>query len=111
MMKLNQDKLKIIILSSLLAIFIIIPFVYKMYINNKCKDLYFATEYQMARGFDNNRLLRVQTIDLVFFDTDYAVVETYGLNKDSPHEKITYEAHFKRKDNKVWKLEKATPVN
>lgn len=110
-MKFTQGKLKLLILSSLLGLIIIIPLGYKIYINNKCTDLYFATEYEMVRGFNNNRLLRVQTIDLVFFDTDYAVVEAYGLNKDAPHEKITYQAYFKRNDNKVWKLEKVTPVS
>ena len=110
-MKFIKSNLKLLILSSLLALIIIIPLGYKMYINAKCKDLYFATEYQMVRGFNHNRLLRVQTIDLIFFDTNYAVVETYGLNKDAPHEKITYQAQFRKNDNDVWKLENVTPIN
>lgn len=75
----------------------------KIYINNKCKDLYFATEYFLTKG-NSNRLLRVQSFELIFLDDDMAVIEAFGLNKESPHEKVTLKATFKKNSKNVWKL-------
>ena len=76
----------------------------KIYTNNKCKDLYFATEYFLTKG-SSNRLLRVQNFELVFLDNNVAIIEAFGLNKESPHEEVTLRATFK-KNNNIWKLYK-----
>lgn len=99
----NKKRTKFVLI--LLFIFSLAFMCNKIYINNKCKDLYFATEYLLTKG-SSNRLLRVQNFELVFLDNDMAIIEAFGLNKKSPHEEVTLRATFKRSSTNVWKLYK-----
>lgn len=106
--KFKRKPIKLILLC--LIIFLISFFLIKtIYINRKCKDLYFATEYYMSRGNDN-KLLRVQTFKLVFMDDDLAVVEAFGLDKKSPHKETAYKGFFKKNKSNKWVLQKSTAV-
>lgn len=102
--KIIKTKKKTKTMLILLFIFFLSFMCSKIYINNKCTDLYFATEYFLTKG-SSNRLLRVQNFELVFLDNDMAIIEAFGLNKESPHEEVTLRATFKRNNN-VWKLHK-----
>ncbi|MDO4534469.1 MAG: hypothetical protein Q4B63_01495 [Clostridium perfringens] len=35
-----------------------------------------------------------------------AIIEAFGLNKESPHEEVTLRATFKRNNKHIWKLDK-----
>ncbi|XZK76384.1 hypothetical protein ACSXCI_06700 [Clostridium perfringens] len=76
----------------------------KIYINQKCKDLYFATEYLTTRGDLENSLLTIRNFELSFLDKDIAIVEINGLSYDKPHQSISCKAYFKKKENSVWDL-------
>lgn len=78
----------------------------------KCQDLYYATEHYMTTGvFNSNKLLRVQTMKLIFSDTDSAVVEAQGLSDKAPNPRTTYKAFFKKNSNDSWTLEKSVLVD
>lgn len=76
-----------------------------IYIKFKCTDLQYAIEYYLTSGRDDNRLMRVQTITLVFSDNDSAIVQAFGLRKDKPHSQIGVEGHFSKGHLNSWKLE------
>lgn len=103
--KILKRRKNIKIIFVVLFVFFIAFMCNKTYINNKCRDLYFATEYFLTKG-SNNRLLRVQNFELVFLDNNMAIVEAFGLNKESPHEEVTIRATFKRNNKNTWKLDK-----
>ena len=62
----------------------------KIYIKQKCKDLYFATEYLTTRGNLENSLLTIKNFELSFLDKDIAIVEINGLSYDKPHQGGSY---------------------
>lgn len=110
-MKRKQRK-SITILAFILIFLLIILFGgYKLYINIKCKDLYFAVEYQMTKNGSKNKLLRIQSLSLVFLDDDVAIVEVSGLNKEKPYFKTNYKAFFRKNNNSTWKLENSIPID
>lgn len=78
------------------------------YINTKCKDLYYATDYYMTSKIsDSQKLLRVKTMKLLFSDGKTAVVEVYGMYSKAPYDNKTYKAYFTRNNNAdSWKLDK-----
>ncbi|GIM27490.1 hypothetical protein CPJCM30710_01560 [Clostridium polyendosporum] len=94
-----------IITLSLALLFILIR---ASYINSKCKDLYYATDYYMTSKISNSqKLLRVKTMKLLFSDGKTAIVEVYGMQGKTPHDNKTYKAYFKRNNTAdSWKLDK-----
>ncbi|GAA0066466.1 hypothetical protein P5E48_04055 [Clostridium perfringens] len=76
----------------------------KIYIKQKCKDLYFATEYLTTRGDLENSLLTIKNFELSFLDKDIAIVEINGISYDKPHQSISCKAYFEKKENSVWDL-------
>lgn len=80
---------------------------HNIYISRNSKDLEFSVEYNFTSGFlSNNKLLRVQKMSLVYYDSETAIVEASGLAKDPPHKNTTLKGSFKKGDNKSWYLEK-----
>lgn len=110
-MKRKQRKLISIFAFILIFLLIILFGGYKLYINIKCKDLYFAIEYQMTRSSSKNKLLRIQSLSLVFLDDDVAIVEVSGLNKEKPYWQKNYKAFFRKNSNSTWKLENSIPMD
>ena len=93
----NKFMLRRLILGVSLFFIIIFSSVFiinKIYIKQKCKDLYFATEYLTTRG----------NFELSFLDKDIAIVEINGLSYDKPHQSISCKAYFEKKENSVWDL-------
>ena len=78
---------------------------YKSYLYNKCKSLYYAVKYYLTNSNDDDKLLRVQSYTPTFSDGKRTVVKAYGLCKNPPHKKLNLECHFKKDKNNSWKLE------
>lgn len=78
---------------------------WQLYMKNKCKDLDFAVEHYLTSGNDEDKLLRVQNISLIFSDDNTAVVKAYGLSKATPHSESTVEGHFRKGSSSSWTLE------
>lgn len=78
-----------------------------LYVYSNSKDLEFVVERNFTSGFSSeNRLLRVQRISLVYYDTDTAIVEAFGLSKKAPHKSTSIKGSFKRDSNDRWVFEK-----
>lgn len=79
---------------------------YKLFLFNKCKDLTYAVEHFMtSRGNDDLKLLRVQTMKLVYSDGETAVVEAYGMGKSEPHATTSIKGHYKKDSFDSWTLD------
>ncbi|SHF02019.1 exported protein [Clostridium fallax] len=94
------------------AIIFVITFIISIrliYVNSKCKDLYYATEYYMTTyPFNNSKVLDVQAMNLVFSDGNSAVVEVTGMHPKAPHPKTMYKAYFEKNKSDKWTLEDVT---
>ncbi len=78
-----------------------------LYVYSNSKDLEFVVERNFTSGFSpENKLLRVQRISLVYYDTDTAIVEAFGLSKEAPHKSTSIKGSFKRDSNDRWVFEK-----
>lgn len=78
----------------------------KFYVNQKCKDLYFATEYLSTKGDIENSFLTIKNFDLKFLDKDIAILNIQGLTYEKPHKSTNALAYFKKNRNNIWSLEK-----
>lgn len=106
----NQKKRKrtkrIITNISTFSLLLVIGYIIcQIYLTNRCKDLQYAVDYYLTSGNEEDRLLRVKNITLVFSDKDTAVIEAYGLNKSKPHATTAIEGHFRKDSFDSWKLE------
>lgn len=78
-----------------------------LYIYANSKDLEFVVEHNFTSGFSSvNKLLRVQRMSLVYYDTNTAIVEAFGLSKNTPHKNTSIKGSFKRDNNDHWIFEK-----
>lgn len=82
----------------------------KIYIREKCKDLYFATEHLTTKGNVENSLLTIHNFELSFLDDEFAIVKISGLTYEKPHESITCNAYFQRRENSLWDLKELIPL-
>lgn len=78
----------------------------KLYIREKCKNLYFATEYLATKGNIKNSFLTIKNFELSFLDNNIAHVKINGLSYEKPHKSLSALAYFKKEENSPWELEK-----
>ncbi|MDZ4992818.1 hypothetical protein GNF80_07475 [Clostridium perfringens] len=105
----NKFLLRRLILA--ISLFFIIIFssafiINKIYVKQKCKDLYFATENLTTKGNMENSLLTIQNFELSFLDEDIAVVQINGLSYEKPHKSISCNAYFEKNKNSIWNLKR-----
>ena len=100
-----RNRRLVVILLSLLFIFIVSFVIRMVYIKSGCKELDFAVEHYLTSNKNDESLVRVQTMTLVFSDNEKAVVQAFGLSKKEPHSMIGIEGHFKKNNLNSWKLE------
>ncbi|MGG5462019.1 hypothetical protein [Clostridium sp. B9] len=101
----------VVFISSLFIIIFSLAFIgNKIYVREKCKDLYFATEYLSTKGNVENSFLTVHNFELSFLDGNLAVVEIKGLSYDEPHRSMTCNAYFERGGNSIWDLKEIVPL-
>lgn len=94
----------------LILIFIASYSLWQLYNRNQRKDLQYAVEQSLTSGNDDDRLLRIQNISLLFNDSDAAVVEVVGLNKKNPHATIRIKACFRKGFMNSWELESTSKL-
>lgn len=104
---------RIILLISLIFIIIFSSafVINKIYVKQKCKDLYFATEHLTTKGNIENSLLTIENFELSFLDEDIAIVEINGLSFEKPHKSISCKAYFEKNKNSIWNLRKIEKLN
>lgn len=79
---------------------------YKIFVMTRCKDLNYAVEHFMtSNGNADIKLMRVQTMKLVFSDGKSAVVEVFGMGKSEPHATTSIKGHYKKNSFDSWVLE------
>ncbi|EGT3616146.1 hypothetical protein FHH43_07865, partial [Clostridium perfringens] len=78
----------------------------KIYVRQKCKDLYFATEHLTRKGNFENSFLTIDNFELSFLDENIAVVQINGLSYDTPHKSISCNAYFEKGKNSIWDLKR-----
>ena len=102
--KYKRRRLMVLIISCLILVitFLVIRYVH---IKSSCKDLDYAVEHYLTSGKNDQNLLRVKTMTLIFSDNDKAVVQAFGLSQEDPHREIGIEGHFKKDSVNSWKLE------
>lgn len=89
----------IIFISSFLTI-------HNLYITTNCEDLYFSVEYNFTSGLtQNNKLMRVQYMNLISKEDNSAIVEVFGLSKSEPHGSTTLKGKFIKDNSGVWTLQ------
>lgn len=111
--RLKKRKRKKRIILCIFAIFtaIISYFSWKLYVINKSKDLQYAIESSLTSGNEDERLLRVKNITLIFNDNNTAVIEASGLSKSEPHSSLKIKGYYKKGFMDSWQLEKAYKLN
>ena len=82
----------------------------KIYIKLNCRNLDYAVEHYLSTGKEDNRVLRVRTMTLIFCDNNKAVVQVFGLKKDTPHNNIGIESHLKKDKFNSWILDTTYPI-
>lgn len=96
---------------ALLFIFILITFIRICYVEEHSKDLYYAVDHYMTSGFLNDKkVLRVDSMKLLFSDGKFAKVEIHGMYYKSPYFSKTYTANFEKDWNNSWKLKKVDEI-
>ncbi|MPQ44044.1 hypothetical protein [Clostridium tarantellae] len=106
----RKNKLRLRYYAIILSIFFGCILSFQFYITNKCKDLYFATKYQITTTGYSKKLNEVKNLELIFLDDDFAIVEVLGLDKEEPHNPITYNAYLNKQKNSSWLIEKTLPI-
>lgn len=76
-----------------------------IYLNNKCEDIYYSANYNLTSRFNNEKLLRVNNMTLVFSDNEIAMVEAYGLSTEVPHKTIGIKGRFMKSTSGSWDLQ------
>ncbi|WP_146127311.1 hypothetical protein [Clostridium vincentii] len=105
--KKRQRRLAIIFL---ILISIVGYSLWQLYNKNQRKDLQYAVEQSLTSGNSDDRLLRVQNIDLLFNDSDAAVVEVIGLSKKEPHSTTKIKGSFRKGFMDSWNLESTSKI-
>lgn len=82
----------------------------QLYNRYQRKDLQYAVEQSLTSGNEDERLLRIQNISLLFKDSDAAVVEVTGLSKKDPHASTTIKGSFRIGFMDSWELESASKI-
>ena len=94
----------------LILIFIVGYSLWQLYNKNQRKDLQYAVEQSLTSGNEDERLLRIQNISLLFNDSDAAVVEVIGLSKKEPHATTKIKGCFRKGFMDSWELESASKI-
>lgn len=105
--KKKQRRLRIFFL---FLIFIVASSLWQLYNKNQRKDLQYAVEQSLTSGNEDERLLRVQNISLLFNDSDAVVVEVVGLSKKEPHAITKIKASFRKGFMNSWDLESTSKL-
>lgn len=103
-------RITLIISISFILIFSCIFIFKQVYIREKCKDLYFATEHLTTKGNVENSLLTIHNFELSFLDEEFAIVKINGLTYEKPHQSISCNAYFQRNENSLWSLREIVPL-
>lgn len=111
--RLKQRRKRFFLASITFLSFIIIftTFIYKLYVNSKCKDLSYAITYSLTNKSERNqRLMDVTESTLVFQDDDTAIVLASGLSKKKPHSTTNIKGYLKKDHSGVWELNKTSLI-
>jgi hypothetical protein len=82
-----------------------------IYLDKKCQDLYYSANYNLTSRFNNEKLLRVDNMTLVFSDVDTAMVEAHGFSTESPHKTIGIKGRFLKNNSGSWILESTYSID
>lgn len=110
-LKKKRKRKKIITITIALTLIVICSLIFReIYLKNECKDLYYSANYNLTSRFNNDKLMRVNNMTLIFSDTETAMVEAYGLSTQSPHKTIGIKGRFIKSSSGTWELENTYPL-
>ena len=108
--KFKKKKKRQLIIFFFILIFIVGYSLWQLYNKTQRKDLQYAVEQSLTSGNEDERLLRIQNISLLFNDSDAAVVEVIGLSKKKPHATTRIKANFRKGFMNSWQLESTSKL-
>lgn len=111
----RKRKIKLILTRITIITLLLIPLTIvgrTLYINYKCKDIYYAVDYYMTSKYAKNyKLLRVKEVNLTYEDDKTAQVTASGLEDTSPHKYSSYKVSFEKTSKGYWQIASISPVN
>ena len=109
-MKFRKRLINILLLS--IIIITLIVTIKALYIRYKCKDIYYSIDYYMTSSyFEDNKLLRVKEMNLIYSDDKNVIAIASGLDHESPHKYSSYKISLSRTEKDYWKMQSITPIN
>ncbi|WP_125154725.1 hypothetical protein [Clostridium rectalis] len=107
-MKKSKNKIFLILLIIILSL---ISFIKYRVVTYKCKEVTYAVERYLTAGlFNSHKLHSINNFHLSFSDGNIAVVKVMGVEKKSPHKKITYNIFLEKNSKGIWKVKKLYQV-
>ncbi len=95
----------------ILSVFIICGIIKYTYTTNRCKNINYAVQYYFTTGiFNSYKMYNIGNVNLSFSNGNMAVVKIDGLEKKSPHRKVTYNVFLEKSNNGIWKVKKVYPA-
>ncbi|MDD7792930.1 hypothetical protein [Clostridium sp. 'White wine YQ'] len=111
----KKRKIKLILSRTIIIALLLIPLSIigrTLYVNYKCKDIYYAVDYYMTSKYAKEyKLLRVKEVNLTYEDNKIAQVTASGLEDTSPHKYSSYKVSFEKTPNGYWQIDNISPVN
>ncbi|MBL4932439.1 hypothetical protein [Clostridium paridis] len=111
----KKRKIKLVLTRAIIIALLLIPLTIvgrTLYINYKCKDIYYAVDYYMTSKYAKDyKLLRVKEVNLTYEDDKTAQVTASGLEDTSPHKYSSYKVSFEKTSKGYWQIDNISPVN
>lgn len=77
---------------------------YYNYQTIRCRNVTYAVERYMTTGiFNKHKLYRVDNYTLIFSDGIAAIIKVQGIEKKSPHRRVSYNVIMEKNKYGTWK--------